>query len=125
MSKPPIGQKRCAFKGCKETFEAVGRRAYCDKHRPGGMVAKVALASNVILVSERRAMVGRLIEAAEGLGLAKAQSIVDEVTADILRRSMAMRKDLIKSRHEVQKLKDQLAERKLAKEFDDPQGGIG
>lgn len=115
MSKPPVGQKQCAYvdekskKRCRETFTAIGRRAFCDAHRAGG-AGKTA-----VLYSDQRAVLCRLIQAAEGLGHARAQSIVDEATAEILRRTMALRVQLIKSRHEVQKLKTKLDEGRIAK----------
>ncbi len=120
MSKPPIGAKKCAHPGCRKTFTAMGRRAYCDEHRPQANgrpagVAKCYVASNVVLVNDQRAMVTRLVEAAEGLGLARAQAIVDQATAEVTRRALAMRKSLIKSRHEVQRLKARLDDQRIAK----------
>lgn len=108
MPKKPMGAKRCAFKGCKAVFTAIGRRAYCDEHRPGG--AKQGPDADAL----RRAY-DRLIQAAWSLGDSRAEIVVNDATAEVVRRNLDLRCQLIKSRHEVQKLKAKVDERKIAK----------
>lgn len=125
MSKPAIGQKRCAFKGCANTFTAIGRRAYCDEHRPGPNGRRPASSATMRGVpglptatgayAEVKALALRLIDAGRALGLAEVPKLLQEAESDALRRALSMRKALIKSRHEVQKLKARLEAEAIGK----------
>lgn len=62
-----------------------------------------------------RELVAVLVAAAQGLGQDKALAAVEEATGEVLRQSMAMRLDLIKSRGANAKLRARLADRAEAR----------
>ena len=94
-----------------------GRQLDCDACR----AAKPAQVKKTVLAP--KTLIADLVAAAEEYGEVRAQVIVEGATKEIAGRALRLRAQLIKSRHEVQKLKTELEVNSVGKEFDDKPNG--